>query len=128
MSHISRIKTQMVEQEHLIQALTDLGYRCEVSDLKNRNLGIRNRKVDVRIKIGGVFGRQVGFAKSGQAYDMIADWWSAGSAERSKFLEQVTQRYAYRAACAKLQAQGFDLVNEETSKDGQIRLTLRRVR
>jgi hypothetical protein len=127
MSHISRIKTQMVEREHLVQALTDLGYACQVGDLGIRSLGAERRNVEVRIKLGGVFGRQVGFAKAGSTYEMVADWWGAGSAERTQFLQQVTQRYAYHAARAKLQAQGFDLVNEETSQDGQIRLVLRRV-
>ena len=127
MSHFSRIKTQMVEQDFLTQALTDLGYQWEAGDLTIRNLGIESRKVNIRVKLGGLFGRQVGFVKSGDSYTLVGDWSGAASAEREKFINRLTQRYAYHAARAKLQAQGFDLVNEETSQDGQIRLVLRRI-
>jgi hypothetical protein len=42
-------------------------------------------------------------------------------------LQQLTQRYAYQAACAKLEAQGFALASEEVKESGEIHLVLRRM-
>ena len=46
---------------------------------------------------------------------------------QEKFLQQVTQRYAYCAARAKLEEQGFALASEQVQEDGQIHLVLRRM-
>jgi hypothetical protein len=43
------------------------------------------------------------------------------------WLNRQTQRYAYHVARAKLEAQDFALVTEETQQDGQIPLVLRRM-
>ena len=40
---------------------------------------------------------------------------------------RLTQRYAYHVARAKLEAQGFALVTEETQLDGQMHLVLQRM-
>lgn len=125
MSHFTRIKTQIADLDHLIEALKDLDCHVETGDLTMRNLGLDRAKVQVKARLSGIFGREIGFAKSGDTYTMIGDWYGA-SAARQRFQEQLFQRYAYRVACAKLQAQGFDLVNE-TEEKGQIRLVLRRM-
>ena len=44
-----------------------------------------------------------------------------------QWLDKLTQRYAYHLARAKLQEQGFDLISEETARDGRIHLVLRRM-
>ncbi|MEW5872053.1 MAG: DUF1257 domain-containing protein [Chloroflexota bacterium] len=120
MSHISRIKTKMVEEEFLTQALTDLGYTWQVVEHR------AGQRVKTRFK-SGLISREVNFVKAGDTYSMSADWWGIPTAERQKFQEQLLQRYAYHAACSKFQAQGFDLVSEEARESGQIRLVLRRV-
>ena len=49
------------------------------------------------------------------------------SMSRAQFLQQVSQRYAYHAARAKLEEQGFTLASEEVREDGRIHLVLRRM-
>jgi len=126
MSHFTRIKTQMVAAEYLKQALEDLGYTCEQGDLKIRGYGGKRTSVEMRIDIGSQ-GYDIGFRKAGGAYEIVADWWGVHGISRKQFLQQVTQRYAYNAARAKLEGQGFDLVTEESLRDGQIHLVLRRM-
>ena len=110
MSQIVRIRrTQMVIREHLIQALDDLGYAWQSGGTVVR------RGVDIKLK-----GRNAGFAKSGNAYALV----SRGAARIN--LRGLTQRYAYHAARAKLEKQGFALANETTEK-GRIHLVLRRM-
>ncbi len=127
MSHFTRIKTQMVEKEYLTQALKDLGY----TPIDRGNVEIRGyggNRTDVEIKIPTKSpGYDIGFRRAGNAYEIVADWWGIRDINQTQFLQQVTQRYAYHAARAKLEAQGFALVNEEVQEGERIHLVLRRM-
>lgn len=115
MSQIIRIrKTQMVEREYLVRALEDLGYTWA----ENGRVGLLGPKVDIKVRF-----HNVGFRKAGRAYEMVA----RGLSAQNKFLQQVTQRYSYCAARAKLEEQGFALASEEVREDGRIHLVLRRM-
>ena len=127
MSHFSRIKTQMVEQEYLLHALKDAGYSYEVGEnLKVRGFG--GQKTHVEIKVPTKFlSYDIGFRKSGKAYECVADWYGIRRINQQQFLQQVTQRYAYHAARAKLEEQGFSLVSEDVQEGNRIHLRLRRM-
>ena len=113
MSQIVRIrKTQMIVKEYLIQALNDHGTPVGLID---KMLDIATRYVDIKIK-----GCNVGFNKSGNAYDLV----SRGIVGIN--LREITQRYVYLVARAKLEEQGFTLASEVKEK-GQIHLVLRRM-
>ena len=83
-------------------------------------LGSETVKVLIR------FSYPIHFERRGQTYEIVADWWGVRGVKRDQFVSQVLQRYAYHAARAKLEEQGFDLI-EEVQEKGQIRLVLRRV-
>ncbi len=127
MSHFTRIKTQMVEKEFLLQALKDLGYAYEEGELNVHGFARERAGVEIKVRAGGLLAREIGFRKNGDTYEIVADWWGIGGPKRAEFQQQVTRRYAYHAARAKLEAQGFNLVAEEVEQDGQIRLVLRRM-
>lgn len=125
MSHISRLKTQMVEKEYLLQALKDLSYNYEEGDVQVRSFGGRMTHVDIKVKIPLSY--DIGFHKNaGGTYDIVADWYGVRGVKEKAFAEKVMQRYAYHAARAKLEEQGFTLVEEQQGKSGQIRMVLRR--
>ena len=126
MSHFTRIQTQIVEREYLLKALHELGYNPEQGELNVRAVGGSAQKAEIKIRLG-LMGREVGFRKAGDNYEIVADWWGLPGKTRQEFQHKVAQRYAYHAALGKLQAQGFDLVTDETQQDGQIHLTLRRM-
>ena len=73
MSHISRIKTQMVDKSFLTQALTDLGYTWEEGEVTILRVGTRTRQSRDQGQ-DGFFSADIGFTRAGEAYDMIADW------------------------------------------------------
>jgi hypothetical protein len=133
MSHFTRIKTQMVEKEYLLRALEDLDYSCEEGDVEARGFGGQRAHVEIKAvpkgsllhKIG--VGHDIGFRKTGGAYEIVADWWGIHGVNREQFLQQVTRRYAYHAARAKLEERGFDLVSEEVQEGERIHLVLRRM-
>jgi hypothetical protein len=127
MSHFSRIKTQMVEQEYLVQALKDSGYTCEIGEnLKIRGYGGQQMHVQIKVPTK-VLSYDIGFRKAGKAYECVADWYGIRRVNQQQFLQQVTQRYAYHATRSKLEEQGFSVISEETEEGNRIHLQFRRM-
>lgn len=125
MSHFTRLKTKMTVREHLTGALDDLGYCCEEGDVEIRGYGGNRTKVQIRVPTANP-GYDIGFTESGGSYALIADWWGIEDVQPEAFVRDLTKRYAYRAARATLEEQGFALVDEEVAQDGRLHLTLRR--
>jgi len=126
MSHFSRIKTQIVEKDLLFLALQDMGYEPEQGELDVRGFGGNKTPVEIKVK-GKKLGYDIGFKRSENTYDVVADWWGVAGIKQKDFIDQLSQRYAYHAARVKLEAQGFTLVNEEVGQEGRIHLVLRRM-
>jgi len=115
----------MVDKTFILLALHDLGYAVEEGDFKIKAFGGDEVKVELKITLR--MSNEIGFRKIGNHYEVVADWWGVRSLKKNTFVNQLTQRYAYHAAKAKLEQQGFALVEEETKETGQIRLVLRRM-
>ena len=116
----------MVEKAFLLKALADLGHAPQDGNVEVRGyLGIRTI-VEVKIATQNP-DYDIGFHKIGENYQCVADWFGLREMDQTKFIEQITQRYSYHAARAKLEEQGFALTSEETQKDGRIHLVLRRM-
>jgi len=124
MSHISRLKTRMVEKKYLLQALRDMGFEPEEGDFEV--VSFRGKRAAVEIRIQPLVSYPIGFRKVKGTYEIVADWFGVRGIEPQAFRRELMQRYAYHAARDQLEAQGFTLV-EETQEHGQIRLLLRRV-
>jgi hypothetical protein len=120
------LRTTLVEKEFLLRALEDLGFRPEVGTVQVRGFGGNRTSAEIRVPTKNP-GYDIGFRKAGEAYEMVADWWGIRDLSPQELLERLAQRYAYHATRAKLEEQGFTLVSEETNKDGQIHLVLRRL-
>jgi hypothetical protein len=124
MSHISRIKTKLFVKEFLLKAIEDLGYTYEEGDLMLNGLG--GNHVQIQIKIPLRLSYDIGFRHTPQGYEIVADWWGVRGVKQPDFISRLSQRYAYHATRASLEAKGFALV-EETNQEGAIHLTLRRM-
>ncbi len=125
MSHFSRIRTQIVEKEHLLQAIKDLGFNCQEGDLKVAGFARQQVPVDIIIRLPLSY--DIGFRKNGEFYEIVTDWFGVRGIKREEFTSKLTQRYAYHVTRAKLESQGFTLVEEQVQETGQIRLLLRRM-
>ena len=125
MSHFTTIKTKIVEREYLKQALSELGHSYQEGNVNIR--GYQGIQTPVAIKIPTKnTGYDIGFRQSNNAYEIVADCWGIKDIKQQEFLQQVSQRYAYHAAKAKLEEQGFSLVSEEAQEGERIHLVLRR--
>jgi hypothetical protein len=124
MSHFSRIKTKISDQNFLLAALRKIGFQPEEGQGYVRGYGGMRSKVDVWIRIKT--GYDIGFKKDGRNYVCIADWFGVEGIKRQPFLDKLTQCYAGLAVKEQLAAQGF-AVAEEKQVEGRVHLLLRRL-
>jgi hypothetical protein len=124
MSHFSRIQTQIVDKASLIQAITDLGFQYEEGSLQVE--GFMGQKAQVQLLLRLKNSYSIGLRESAGLYEIVADWAGVRGVNPKDFVQRLTQRYAYHTTRARLEAQGFNLVEETRSDTGQIHLVLRR--
>ncbi len=121
------VKTELVEKEHLLQAIRDLHLPYRLSTV-DKDVEVRSSDgswVKVEIKISTRYpGYDIGLRRSGHVYEVIADWYGIRNITRQQFMQRLTQRYAYHAARAKINEQGFSLHTEEVKKGGWVHLVL----
>ncbi len=125
MSHFSTIKTQITDKDFLLMAIKDLGFNYEEVEQDVKAFGGQKTPVDIRVKLPLSF--DIGLRKRGNNYEIVADWFGVRGISQKDFTQRLTQRYAYHAARAKLEQQGFDMVEEKVEETGQIRIVLRRM-
>jgi hypothetical protein len=125
MSHLTRIKTNLVEKEFILAALMDMKCTVEEGDFEIGGFG--GQKARVQIKIKRPLSNDIGLKLVKGSFEVVADWWGVHGIKQADFINQLSRRYAYHATRSKLQAQGFDLVSENVEQDGQVRLVLRRM-
>ena len=126
MSHITRVKTQMMDREFVLRALDDLSYQYEANDdvFIGGYLAPR-QKVDIKVS-RGFFRGPLGLRKSGRQFEVLASSDLVRRSLLTEFTHKLTQRYAYHAVREKLHAQGFNLVSEDLQQDGRLSIVLRR--
>ncbi len=125
MSHFSQIKTQLRNLTSLQAALSDLGIDWKAGPKEVR--GYRGQTHSAEVVIEQDNGYDLGFRWNGAEYELVADlqfWQQASSVDR--FLNMVTQRYAYHTVVGESSKQGFQLAEQQKNTDGSIRLVLQR--
>ena len=134
MSHFTTIKTKITDIPSLVAALADVGFKTvEVHQEPQHLFGYQGdqraqvAEIIIRRKFVGRASNDIGFKlQRDGTFDAIVSQY-----DRTKYsqawLQRLLQRYAYHAVRAKLEEQGFALVNEEQHQDAQIHLVLRRV-
>jgi len=115
----------MVDKKYILQALKDMGFSYQEGDQQVSGFGGQKTAVDIRIPLKLSY--DVGLRKKGSAYELVADWFGVKGIKQKDFTDRLMQRYAYHATRAKLEDQGFDMVEEEVAETGQIRIVLRRM-
>ncbi len=123
MSHISILKTRLTDKTILIEALEALGY--EVTEGENLIISGANRKTKVDFQIAVPWSDPIGFRSGKNGYQIVADWFKI-QLDRKQFQDRLLQQYAYVAVKKSVSAQGFSVVQEETSQDNRIHLVFRR--
>jgi homospermidine synthase len=126
MSHFTSLKTNLVDEQFLLKALHSLGYVPKKGRLFARGFAGSQTRVDICVPTKNP-NHDIGFRKTGDAYELVADWWGIHEIEKETFIERLTQHYAYHATRATLEEQGFAVAAEEVECDGAIHLVLNRM-
>lgn len=125
MSHFSQIKTQIRNLKSLQSALTDLGIDWKSGPKEVR--GYRGQTQTAEVVVEQNNGYDLGFTWNGGEYELVADlqfWQQAWSVDR--FINMVTQRYAYHTVVGESAKQGFQVTEQQKNQDGSIRLVVQR--
>jgi hypothetical protein len=125
MSHFSQIKTQIRNLISLQAALSDLGIEWKSGPQAVR--GYRGQTTTADLTIEQKNGYDIGFSWNGSAYELVADlqfWQQNWSVDR--FLNKVTQRYAYNTIVKEGAQEGFQVAEQQQNEDGSVRLVLQR--
>ncbi|MBO0350072.1 DUF1257 domain-containing protein [Phormidium pseudopriestleyi FRX01] len=125
MSHFSQIKTQIRNLSSLQSALTELGIEWKSGPTEVH--GYKGLTHNAEVAIAQENGYDIGFTWNGQEYSLVADlqyWQQPWTVNR--FLNEVTQRYAYHTVVNETAKQGFQIAEQQKNEDGSIRVVLQR--
>ena len=123
MSHFSTIKTQVTEEEILIQSLIDLGYETKQNaEIRGHN-GLKIQANVVAILPGHY---DIGWSRNPDGtYDVVADLWGISKQHNhQELLDLINQRYAVNKTIKEIQKRGYKLNEQSQKEDGSIRLVI----
>ncbi|MBE9194419.1 DUF1257 domain-containing protein [Synechocystis salina LEGE 06099] len=122
MSHFTTIKVQIKDGSVLAESLGELGYEV----LQNVEVrGYEGNKTTAEYVIRQSNGYDLGFRRSGDNYELVADFWGA-RIDETAFVNAVNQKYAHKMLMQSVVEQGFDVEEEETLEDGTVRVVVGR--
>ncbi|HNR30636.1 MAG TPA: DUF1257 domain-containing protein [Candidatus Hydrogenedentes bacterium] len=126
MSHFLRIRTQIREREHLVQALRDLHYQFqEGQNLVVRGYASNRETAEVVVNTGCAY--DIGFQRKAQEYDIVADWWGVqgnSPIRQETFVQQVNRQYAYNLVRNQAVEQNLIVEEEQTLENGDLVILL----
>jgi len=126
MSHFVRIRTQIREREHLVQALRDL--HCQFQEGQNivvRGYAGNRETADVVVDTGSNY--DIGFRRQAEEFEVVADWWGVEgntSIRQQSFIAQVSQRYAYNLVKEQAREQYLVVEEEQELENGDVVILL----
>ncbi|MEC4984201.1 MAG: DUF1257 domain-containing protein [Oscillatoria sp. PMC 1068.18] len=120
MSHFSTIKVQIKQGEILNQVLQELGYNVELNTTVR---GYHGDTTNAEYVIRQTNGYDLGFRRSGENYELVADFWGA-KIDRQDFVNKISQKYAHKTLMATVKEQGFNVEEQETLADGTVRVVV----
>lgn len=126
MSHFVQIKTIIKEEQHLIEALKDLHLRYRVGEdlyVEGYN-GIR-QKVDIVVDTGSRC--SIGFKKTPEGYQIIADWWALEvftQLREKDFVQKLAKQYAYNVIQSQIREQNLVIEQEQVLENGDTMLII----
>lgn len=126
MSHFVRIRTQIREREHLVQALRDLHYQYqEGENLVVRGYSGNRERAEVLVNTGSQY--DIGFQRKADGYEVVADWWGVekdSPTRQQSFMQQVNRQYAYNLIRDQAREQNLIVEEEQTLENGDVIILL----
>ena len=136
MSHITKVKSKINNLETLKTALKNLnfdiienknGETIKIKSWNRQTIDMEN--VVMEIKTGTPYNVGVIFNEEDKTYEFVSDWWGIETytqLNEEKFLNKITQRYAYDSVMSKLNEKGYNFIKEEVDDKNNIRIVVRK--
>ncbi|MCT7971267.1 DUF1257 domain-containing protein [Laspinema olomoucense] len=119
MSHFTTIKTQIKNGTILQQTLEQLNYVVETNTTVRGYQGIKTNAEYVMRRQNGY---DIGFQKTGEIYEMVADFW--GVDLKDEFIQQIHQTYGENIVKDYARSKGYEIESQQVLEDGSIQLVL----
>ena len=127
MSHFSTVKTELRDQQLLVEALHELGYSPNSTPQSVR--GYQGQTITADVSISQSNGSDIGFRlnPSNGNYELVTDlqFWSQ-PIPVERFLALLHQRYALRTLLSATANEGFQVSAQVEKNDGTIELVVTR--
>ncbi len=123
MSHFSLIKTQITEEEILLQSLRDLNFKTSTnSEIRGHN-GLKIH-ADVVCILKGNY--DLGWSKNSEGtYDLITDLWGISKEHnQQELIQSINQRYAVNKTIKEIQKKGYEISEQSIKDDGTVTLVV----
>lgn len=118
MSHFTRVRTELTDRRHLIDALEEMGHAIQENG-RVRGWGGQHETADLVIRQSS--GYDIGLRKTASGeYEVVADWMGAGDQE--EFTRRLRQENAAAAAIAQVRKQGYTDVRRKRTDEGDIEI------
>lgn len=134
MSHFTKVRTTITDQDRLVAVLRDLGFaevesHAEPVHLYGYRGDVRPEKAEVAVRRRhiGRLSNDIGFHRAADGtFEAIISEYDRGKYD-GPWLQKVAQRYGRLTALAYAESNGFAVAAEQTdARTGEVRLTLRR--
>lgn len=127
MSHFTRLKTVIRDQNILAETLRALNYNIQVGErVPIRSYQARAKNGQIVIDTGSNY--DIGFQRQAdQSYAICADWWGVErntDIKQQEFIEQINRTYALLTVKHQALAQGLIIEEEKILPNGEIELVL----
>lgn len=116
MSHFTRVRTQLLDQDGLVRALRNLGYAVERQAMVR---GWNGQTTPADIVVRGASGYDIGFVRTKAGFEVVADW-SGIPEDRTAFLGRVRQEYALLKAEDAARRAGWVNLRRQRREDGAV--------
>ena len=126
MSHFVRIKTQLRERDHVVEALRALHHNFK----EGENLVVRGYaggKETAQIVVDTNTSYDIGLRRESAGYEVVADWWGVergGRIRQQSFVQELQQQYAYSIVRVKAREQNLVWEEETVQENGEIVILL----
>ena len=124
MSHFSCITTKFYNARVLKKSLSDLDITWVASNKKAQDYKTKMYELEIIIRQESKY--DISFRWNGNEYELVTDlmFWSQDFSV-VKFLNRISQRYAYNLLMETSETKGIQLTQIETAEDGTIQVMLK---
>lgn len=126
MSRFTSLRTKLVDGDAVEAALSEMKVSYERGEAVIKGWGGLEKSAEFRVRTNSR-GYDIGLAKQGGRYEIVADWWGVRGTTPSAFASELNRRYATEVSKRTLASQGFEVVDQREEANGQVRLVLRRM-